>query len=97
MGQVVVPTENWLTGSAIKLTAAATYSQDEQSYSLLLNNNAIRDYQRYEASIDYEFLLLEQLKNLKAVSSLQWQKQNSNIDLFRSEVYEAWLGFKWKW
>lgn len=97
MGQIVVPAENWLKGSAFKLSAAATYSQDEQSYSLLLNNNAIRQYRRYEASIEYEFLLLEPLKNLKTVSSLQWQKQDSNIDLFRSEVYEAWLGFRWKW
>ena len=97
MGQMIVPTEKWVKEGVLKLTAAATYSQDEQSYSQLLNNNAIRQYRRYEASIEYEFLLLEQIKNIKAVSSLQWQKQDSNIDLFKSAVYEAWLGFKWKW
>lgn len=97
MGQFVFPTDRWYKESALKLTASATYAKDEAPYSELLNNNAIRHYRRYEASIDYEFLLSDALKNLKAVSSLQWQKQDSNLNLFRSEAYEAWMGFKWKW
>ena len=97
MGQLLMPADKLLKGSAFKISAAATYSKDEKSYSQLLNNNATRQYQRYESAIDYEFPITDRYQSLKGVSSLLWQRQDSNIDLFKSEVYEVWFGFKWKW
>ncbi len=78
----------------LKISGAYQANQDQQSYSLLINNGQTRQYMRYELGLDIELPIPELLKNLKAVSAINWQKQDSSIDIFKINILEAWLGVK---
>ena len=49
---------------------------------------------RYELGLEIELPIPELLKNLKAVTAINWQKQDSTIDIFKINILEAWLGVK---
>jgi hypothetical protein len=92
--QTQLPIDFIKDNALLKISGTYQANQDQQSYSSLINNGQTRQYMRYELGLDIELPMPELLKNLKAVTAVSWQRQDSTIDIFKINILEAWLGVK---
>lgn len=72
--------------------------KDEQGYSPLLENNAIRRLQQRQAAAEIS-LALDQHGWQGWTASLQWQQftQRSNLPLFSFQARSVYAGLRWRW
>lgn len=92
--QAILPVTFIKDNALLKINGSYQANQDQQRYSMLIKNGQTREYMGYELGVDIELPISEILENLKAVAAVNWQKQNSTIDIFKIDVLEGWVGFK---
>ncbi len=89
--------EELLKGSRVKAYAIGDLYWDEDGYSPIVEHYARRKTQRVLVGGEYRIPFSMKNHELWAVTKLEWQKQYSNIALFRYEALEAWIGVEVFW
>lgn len=81
----------------IKNSINIDYQQDSSGYSPFLNNNTQRTVHKITLASQYKIPLYQNQEQWWGIIKVEWQKQYSNLSLFKLEVLEAWLGIEVNW
>lgn len=91
------PTDIWVEDSYLSARVSYLHGLDMEAYSPWLSRGADRTIDRIGLGLDYEWTLGWIGKDWRGIANVNWQNQDSNIELFQTNAVEGWLGVKVVW
>lgn len=83
---------------ALELAWRSSRTRDEQGYSPLLENNAVRRIQLHQFSLELAAPLhVAPRQRLDVLFKWQGARQASNLSLFRYRANTSYAGLRWRW
>lgn len=92
--ELLLSLQNPLAGGWLETAASYQWQRDQNGYSVLLENNTIRQIDKKQARIDYRYPLAT---GWLALAGYNWAWQDSNLSLFRTREQSIWIGLRRQW